>query len=91
MEIRYEPIQTESFDFNSHRFSSGSFFLLFSLNGHCLTDGFYKLTVKRSGKALTVKGGSTADAQNVVQYTYSGAEHQKWYIEKTSDTNPKPT
>ena len=67
----------------------GSFFLLFSLNGHCLTDGFYKLTVKHSGKALTVKGGSTADAQNVVQYTYSGAEHQKWYIEKTSDTNPE--
>ena len=67
----------------------GSFFLLFSLNGHCLTDGFYKLTVKHSGKALTVKSGSTADAQNVVQYTYSGAEHQKWYIEKTSDTNPE--
>ncbi len=66
-----------------------SFFLLFSLNGHCLTDGFYKLTVKHTGKALTVKGGSTVDAANLVQYTYSGAEHQKWYIEKTSDTNPE--
>jgi pimeloyl-ACP methyl ester carboxylesterase len=67
----------------------GSFFLFLSFNGHCLTDGYYKLTVKHTGKALTVKDGSTADAAYLVQYTYSGADHQMWYVEKTADTNPE--
>lgn len=64
-------------------------FLLFAVDGHCLTDGFYKLTVKHTGKALTVKAGSTADAAKLVQYTYSGGNEQIWYVEKTSDTSPE--
>ena len=67
----------------------GGLFLLTSLHCHALTDGYYKLTVKHTGKALTVKAGSTADAAYLVQYTYSGATHQMWYLEKTSDTNPE--
>lgn len=64
-------------------------FLLFAIDGHCLADGFYKLTVKHTGKALTVKGASTADAAKLVQYTYNGGTNQMWYVEKTSDTNPE--
>ncbi len=61
----------------------------FALDGFCLADGYYKLTVKHSGKALTVKDGSTADAARLVQKTYGGGTEQMWYVEKTSDTNPE--
>ncbi len=67
----------------------GFFFLLLSFNGYCLTDGYYKLTVKHTGKALTVQSNSTADAAHLVQYTYNGGDNQMWYVEKTSDTNPE--
>lgn len=60
--------------------------LLFSLDGHCLADGYYKLTVKHSGKVLTVKSASTADSAYLVQDSYTGANHQLWYVEKTADT-----
>ncbi|MBF0117194.1 MAG: RICIN domain-containing protein [Desulfobacterales bacterium] len=64
-------------------------FFMFTVPGHCaITDGWYKIIVKHSGKAMTVKDGSTADAANIVQKTYTGANEQLWYIEKTKDTNP---
>lgn len=66
-----------------------SFFVLFAIDGHCLADGYYKLTVKHSGKVLTVQGNSTSDAAHLVQYTYNGGDNQMWYVEKTSDTNPE--
>lgn len=64
-------------------------FLVVAVEGHCLNDGYYKITVKHSGKALTVKSASTSDGAYLVQYTYNGGDNQIWYLEKTSDTNPQ--
>lgn len=69
--------------------SVASIFSLFTASAHsAVEDGWYKIIVKHSGKALTVYNGSTADAANIVQKTYSGADEQLWYIEKTRDSSP---
>jgi triacylglycerol esterase/lipase EstA (alpha/beta hydrolase family) len=69
-----------------------SFAFIFSLFAGtayaAVADGWYKIIVKHTGKAMTVYNGSTADAANIVQKTYSGADEQLWYIEKTRDSNP---
>ena len=38
----------------------------------------YKIVNRNSGKALDVSGGSIADGANIIQYTYGGANNQKW-------------
>lgn len=43
-----------------------------------LADGTYKIVNKNSNKALTVSGNSTANGANIVQWTYSGANSQRW-------------
>jgi hypothetical protein len=45
------------------------------------TGATYKLTAKHSGKCADVNGGSTSDGAQVIQYTYSGANNQKWVME----------
>ncbi|AZH29644.1 cellulase family glycosylhydrolase [Paenibacillus sp. M-152] len=41
-------------------------------------DGYYKLIVQSSGKALTVAGGSSEDGASVQQWTDSDLTNQKW-------------
>ncbi|ADO56715.1 cellulase family glycosylhydrolase [Paenibacillus polymyxa] len=41
-------------------------------------DGYYKLIVQSSGKALTVVGGSSEDGASVQQWTDSDLTNQKW-------------
>ncbi len=63
---------------------------LFSVHAHsAIQDGWYKIIVKHSGKAMMVMNGSTSDSAKIVQKTYSGADEQIWYIEKTRDSNPE--
>ena len=42
--------------------------------------GYYEIINTNSGKALDVSGASTADNANVIQYTYSGGNNQKWSL-----------
>jgi hypothetical protein len=43
-----------------------------------LPNGTYKIVNKNSGKALTVSGNSTSGGANIVQWTYSGGNSQRW-------------
>jgi hypothetical protein len=51
-----------------------------------LTDGntiidpakIYKITSQKSGKVLDVKGGSTEDSVEIIQYDWHGGANQKW-------------
>ena len=43
-------------------------------------DGFYKITMRHSGKSLTVKGNNLAKGTDIVQYDYQGLDSQKWMI-----------
>ena len=43
-------------------------------------DGFYKITMRHSGKSLTVKDNNFADGTDIVQYDYQGLDSQKWII-----------
>lgn len=41
----------------------------------------YELVNRNSGKALDVNGGSTADGGDVIQWTWSNGNNQKWRID----------
>ena len=45
----------------------------------------YKIVSRNSGKALDVYWGNKNNGANIVQYTYSGYENQKWYIQQQSN------
>jgi hypothetical protein len=46
-------------------------------------NGTVSITARHSGKALTVSGSGTItnDGVGIKQYTYSGTNLQKWYLE----------
>ncbi len=44
---------------------------------------YYTVTSVRSGKALDVEGGATADGTRVQQYTANGTDAQLWALEST--------
>ncbi|MEU9350718.1 RICIN domain-containing protein [Streptomyces griseoloalbus] len=44
------------------------------------TDAWYVLVHRGSGKAVEVRGASTADGGDVVQYTDRGGAHQQWQM-----------
>ena len=46
-------------------------------------NGFYKITLKHSGKSLTVKDNNFAEGTDVVQYDYQGLDSQKWLVRDT--------
>jgi mannan endo-1,4-beta-mannosidase len=50
-----------------------------------IADGVYKITPKHSGKPLEVEKASLKDGGNVIQSTYSGADHERWNVKKLSD------
>ena len=41
---------------------------------------YFYIVSQRTGKVLHVKGGSTADNAEIVQYTKSGGNNQKWAL-----------
>ncbi|MEU5195185.1 RICIN domain-containing protein [Streptomyces scabiei] len=41
-------------------------------------NGFYKMLNKSSGKAVDISGGSNADGANIIHWTDSGAQNQRW-------------
>ena len=43
-------------------------------------DGFYKITLKHSGKSLTVKDNNLIDGTDIVQYDYQELDSQKWIV-----------
>ncbi|MBE8476826.1 family 43 glycosylhydrolase [Streptomyces justiciae] len=45
----------------------------------------YTLVNRNSGKCLDVNGGSTADGNNIFQWTCNGGTNQKWRIEDLGD------
>lgn len=45
----------------------------------------YKIISKKSGKALDVAWGDSANGANILQYQYEGNPNQKWYLEPTGD------
>ncbi len=47
--------------------------------GH-IPNGTYRIVNRRSGKALEVANGSTANGANVQQWTYNGGANQRWTI-----------
>jgi hypothetical protein len=53
-----------------------------------ITDGFYGLTNRKSGKALEVNGNSTADEASVHQWGYGGGLNQQWQL--LSSPRPPP-
>ena len=54
-----------------------------------LSDGYYKIINKGSGRALSVNGGTTvtADGSLLVQSTYAGLTSQQWSIEAVACTS----
>jgi len=44
-------------------------------------DGYYTITNKKSGKAVDVANGSTADGANIQQYQSNGTDAQFWKLE----------
>ena len=53
---------------------------LWSDTGRTIPDGRYQLVSRKSHKVMDVSGGSTANGSQIVQWTYSGADSQKWDI-----------
>jgi hypothetical protein len=51
---------------------------IFQLNP--TSDGYYTITPLSDGKCLEVAGASTADGAQIVQWTCSGADNQKWQL-----------
>ena len=45
-----------------------------------IANGTYRIVNRKSGKALDVSGGSTANGANVQQWTYNGGTNQRWQI-----------
>ena len=43
-------------------------------------EGFYKITMKHSGKSLTVKDNNLVEGADIVQYDYQGLDSQKWIL-----------
>jgi endoglucanase len=43
-----------------------------------IANGTYRVIARHSGKALDVSGNQTADGSNVIQWTYGGANNQRW-------------
>lgn len=41
-------------------------------------DGYYQIVAKHSGKVLDVKGGSTDNGADIIQYHATGADNQLW-------------
>jgi nucleoid-associated protein YgaU len=41
-------------------------------------DGYYQIVAKHSGKVLDVKGGSTDNGADIIQYHSTGADNQLW-------------
>lgn len=84
-----QRVGTAPLKYNVFTLSFALLVSLLALPAHsAVSDGWYKIIVKHTGKAMTVSNGSTADAANIVQKTYSGADEQLWYIEKTRDSSP---
>ena len=53
-------------------------------------DGYYKITSKKSGYAITVPSGEeTAADINLILTTYTGTNNQKWKITKTTNGSYK--
>lgn len=48
-------------------------------------NGYYKLVMKNSGKAIDVNGGGTANGTNVQQYNDNGSDAQRWVIKDAGD------
>lgn len=57
-----------------------------------LTDGYFKVINKASGRALSVNGGSTsqADGTLLVQLDYAAQNSQQWSIEEVACTGTSP-
>jgi hypothetical protein len=57
-----------------------------------LTDGYFKVINKASGRALSVNGGSTsqADGTLLVQLDYAAQNSQQWSIEEVACTSTSP-
>ena len=43
-------------------------------------DGFYKISMRHTGKSLTVKDGVIKEGVDIVQYDYQGLDSQKWVL-----------
>ena len=55
--------------------------LAFSTNqGHTLPNGTYRLLNRKSGKALEVQNGSSANGALIDQWSYTGGNNQKWTL-----------
>ena len=48
-------------------------------------DGYYTITSKKSGKAVDVANGSTADGANIQQYQCNGSDAQFWRLESAGN------
>ena len=46
-------------------------------------NGYYKITVKHTGKSLTAKGNSIQEGTEIVQANYLGSDGQKWILRDT--------
>ena len=44
------------------------------------SEGYYKITSRKTGKSLTVKEGNLKEGGEIVQATYEGLNSQKWII-----------
>ncbi len=53
-------------------------------SGEGTGDIFYRITNHNSGKVMAVDGASTADAANILQWTYNGSGDQKWALDPVS-------
>jgi hypothetical protein len=50
--------------------------------------GYYKILARHSGKGVVVQSASTANAANILQYTYGGtATNDEWAITGNGGTN----
>lgn len=46
-----------------------------------LANGTYRITARNSGKSLNVAAAATTDGANVIQWTYGGGNHEKWFVQ----------
>ncbi|HEX9045464.1 MAG TPA: RICIN domain-containing protein [Verrucomicrobiae bacterium] len=53
---------------------------LWSDIGRTIPDGRYQIVCRRSGKVMDVSGGATTNGAQLVQWTYNGANSQKWNL-----------
>ncbi len=50
-----------------------------------VADGLYTITIGHSGKCLDVKGNSTANGGQIIQWECHGGNNQKWQIESVGN------